>query len=91
MKGPARPAGPSLPGGGPPPRSTGGVTNVATEGSNMADVGGHLMVEATGAATGPGPTGTTARTANERICPFCGESIKVAAKKCRFCMEWLDN
>ena len=91
MKGPARPAGPSLPGGGPPPRSAGGVTNVATEGSNMADIGGHLLIESTGAATGPGPTGTTARTANERICPFCGESIKVAAKKCRFCMEWLDN
>ena len=90
-KGPARPAGPSLPGGGPPPRSAGGVTNLSPGGGNMADVGGHLQVESTGAATGPGPTGTTALAAGERACPFCGEVIKTAAKKCRFCMEWLDN
>ena len=28
---------------------------------------------------------------NDRACPFCGEIIKVAAKKCRFCKKWLDN
>jgi hypothetical protein len=57
----------------------------------MADVGGHLLVQNSGAATGPGPTGTTALAAGDQACPFCGEVIKAAAKKCRFCMEWLDN
>ena len=30
-------------------------------------------------------------SSNDRPCPFCGETIKLAAKKCRFCKEWLDN
>jgi len=30
-------------------------------------------------------------SSNERPCPYCGETIKVAAKKCRFCMNWIDN
>ena len=30
-------------------------------------------------------------SSSDRPCPSCGETIKVAAKKCRFCMEWIDN
>ncbi len=26
-----------------------------------------------------------------KICPYCAESIKVKAKKCRFCGEWLNK
>lgn len=26
---------------------------------------------------------------NTKICPFCGAEIKVDAKKCRFCGEWI--
>jgi tRNA(Ile2) C34 agmatinyltransferase TiaS len=39
-----------------------------------------------GAASGPAST----LSADERACPYCGETIKAAAKKCRFCMEWID-
>ena len=28
---------------------------------------------------------------DSKECPFCGETIKTAAKKCRFCGEWLDG
>jgi len=41
------------------------------------DVLGHLMVESTGMRE------------DEKKCPYCDEIIKKAAKKCRFCMEWL--
>ena len=116
-QGPSR-GGPSRPGGGPPgrPPSGGGVTTVTDSGaSDSGDVGGHLQVESSGAASGPGPAGnvqragpgdpiidldiggaapgsagTTGLAADEQACPYCGETIKAAAKKCRFCMEWLD-
>ena len=26
---------------------------------------------------------------DEKKCPYCDEVIKMAAKKCRWCMEWL--
>ena len=41
------------------------------------DVAGHLLIEATGMRE------------DEKKCPYCDEIIKKAAKKCRFCMEWL--
>ncbi len=28
---------------------------------------------------------------NKKQCPYCGETIKAAAKKCRYCGEWLDK
>lgn len=28
---------------------------------------------------------------NKKICPYCGEEIAAAAKKCRFCGEWLQG
>jgi CBS domain-containing protein len=63
-QGPSR-GGPSRPGGGPPdrpPSGGGGVTNVAGGTNDMTDVGGHLMIEATGAASGPsGPSGPAQR------------------------------
>ena len=27
----------------------------------------------------------------EKQCPYCGETIKAAAKKCRYCGEWLNK
>jgi len=41
------------------------------------DVGNHLIVESTGMRS------------DEKKCPYCDEIIKKAAKKCRWCMEWL--
>ena len=26
-----------------------------------------------------------------KTCPYCGNSIRYVAKKCRFCGEWLDE
>ncbi|MBK29857.1 MAG: hypothetical protein CMB49_04000 [Euryarchaeota archaeon] len=65
-QGPSR-GGPARPGGGPPGRppssSGGGVTNVASGTNDMADIGGHLFVEHSGAAPGPsGPGGPAQRT-----------------------------
>ncbi len=28
---------------------------------------------------------------NKKICPYCGEEILSAAKKCKYCGEWLDG
>ena len=36
-------------------------------------------------------TESSALAADEQACPYCGEAIKAAAKKCRFCMEWLNE
>ena len=81
----ARPAGPSLPGGGPPNRAptSGGVTNIGDEKAGAVD---HNTTRSNRGAVVAGGGGS-----DEQPCPFCGERIKVAAKKCRFCMEWLDN
>ncbi len=101
--GPARPGG--GPPGRPPSSGGGGVTNVAGGTSDRAgptdpldaiEIGGARSgpsdpledIDIGGAAPGrPGPAGLAA---DERSCPYCGETIKAAAKKCRFCMEWLD-
>jgi hypothetical protein len=65
----------------PPPRKepTGDVAGhllIEATGTRQ-DIGGHLLVEATGMRE------------DEKKCPYCDEIIKKAAKKCRFCMEWL--
>ena len=65
----------------PPPRSKAqGPSDPIADmdiGGARQDIGGHLMVEATGMRK------------DEKKCPYCDEIIKKAAKKCRWCMEWL--
>jgi CBS domain-containing protein len=41
--------------------------------------------------TTPQPPVRPNGTSDEKTCPTCGEVVKVAAKKCRFCMEWFDQ
>jgi len=83
-QGPSR-GGPSRPGGGPPGRapSGGGVTTVSDEKAGVVDHNTTRSNRGTVVAGGGGGS-------DERNCPFCDEVIKAAAKKCRFCMEWLD-
>lgn len=35
--------------------------------------------------------GAVEERSDEKPCPYCGESIKAIAKKCRICGEWLDE
>ena len=52
-------------------------SNIEEDDGQVIDVGGHLLIESSGMRK------------DEKKCPYCDEIIKKAAKKCRWCMEWL--
>jgi hypothetical protein len=33
----------------------------------------------------------TKAAASRKVCPVCGERIQTAARKCRYCGEWLND
>lgn len=85
---------PPLPGGAAPPPLPGGAAPVDASAAAAAIA---AQLGAIGTPVGPAPVGgpvigtpLPAKAGPTRACPFCGEQILQAAKKCKFCGQFLD-
>lgn len=77
-----------------PPGAIGSAVTGAHEASGGAPIFDHKAGQASPigspVADVPG-SGAAALVADTRPCPSCGEQIKAAAKKCKFCGDFLDE